>query len=139
MWGTQSISSRGLDCVELRAFEVLQRNSVPWLGFTLLNVPMYNLVLLCIVYSCYVYSSLGIYILVSVLGNGPASRGLFHSTWVVMQTSGSSGKHLGRQQHIWVSEQRTDGRSVGRTDGEFLGFRKVKPYFKKLNPKCFRV
>ena len=57
------------------------------------------------------------YILVSVLGESPASRGFFHSNWVVMDTSGSSGIHLGRRGHIWVSEQRTVGRTDGRTVG----------------------
>ena len=137
MWVAQSISPRGLDCVEIRAFKVSQRISVPQLGFILLNVAMYSIVWLCIVYSCYVYYTLAMYILVSVLGNGPASRGLFHSNWVVRETSGSSGKHLGRQgyicfsweRHGYLSDGRTAGRSDGRSDGESWGS-------KKLNPNC---
>ena len=72
------------------------------------------------------------YIIVSVLGECPASRGTnsfplgrHGYIWVVRETSGSSGTHLGRQGHIWVVKQRTGGWSVGRTVGRKVDARSI--------------
>ncbi len=80
------------------------------------------------------------YIIVSVLGGCPASRGTFRSNWVVRETSGSSGTFAFRRETSGSSSNGwTAGRSDGRSDGDFLGPKNLNSNFKELNPKYFRV